>query len=320
MTKRDGSENDHERDEMTNSATSSSSSSESEQSTPEEQTTPDDELSAIRADDALLDALSGSDPGTADRVGDEELNALLLAWRRDVDSEPLPELVDTSTAATTVRAAALASGRRGRARRRLLVVPAAAAAAVLAIGFTGTALAARDAQPGDTLWGLSKVLYADHARTIEAAASVRIDLQNAYLAIAQERYDDARRSLAEAERALNQVPVEGELVQLKARHTQLMERLEQPEGAATPTTSSSSTASEPSTATGTESSQTPTTSSPSVRPSPSTDPSTGTTSEPPTSTSTPTTSSPTGDSTNSESGGTNPRFGASVPGVAVPTD
>ncbi|EHR59494.1 anti-sigma-D factor RsdA [Saccharomonospora cyanea] len=186
------------------------------------------DLSAIQADDALLDALGGADSRVTDGLGDHELSALLLAWRRDVDSEAIPELVDTPSAVTTVRTAVAARNARGRGRRRMLV-PVAAAAAVLAIGFTGTALAARDAQPGDTLWGLSKVLYADHARSVEAAASVRTDLDAARLAIAQERYEDARRALEEAEQALQGVTGEDELAKLRARHTELMAQLGQPE-------------------------------------------------------------------------------------------
>ncbi|WP_024876273.1 anti-sigma-D factor RsdA [Saccharomonospora piscinae] len=185
------------------------------------------DLSAVQADDALLDALGGADSQVADGLGDQELSALLLAWRRDVDSEAIPELVDTNSAVTTVRTAVVARTARGRGRRRMLV-PVAAAAAVLAIGFTGTALAARDAEPGDTLWGLSTVLYADHARSVEAAASVRTDLDEAYLAIAQERFEDARRALGEAEQALHEVTSD-ELAQLRARHNELLAQLDRPE-------------------------------------------------------------------------------------------
>lgn len=267
------------------------------------------ELSAIQADDALLDALGGSDPRVADELGDQELNALLLSWRRDIDSEPIPELVDVPAATTTVRTASFARRKGARVRRRMLV-PVAAAAAVLAIGFTGTALAARDAQPGDTLWGLSKVLYADHARSVEAAASVRTDLQKAYLAIAQERYDDARRALWQAERTLQQVTAEEELVQLKARHTELMAQLEEPQEdrntSTSPTTTSDSTSSS------TDSSTT-TPTSPQVEPLPAEPDSTSTssTTAPPSSTTPTSPSSSTDDSTGSESG-RSPGYGASV--------
>jgi hypothetical protein len=187
------------------------------------------DLSAVQADDALLDALGGSDPKIADGLGDLELNAHLLAWRRDIDSEPLADLVDTDTAMTIVKTAALAkrNGHRGHGRR--LLVPVAAAAAVLAIAFTGTGLAARDAHPGDTLWSLTKVLYADHARSVEAAAAARVDLETANIALAGGRLEDARKALNDAQAALKQVSVEDNLSQLMAQHRQLSAQLVTPD-------------------------------------------------------------------------------------------
>ncbi|GAB3579181.1 hypothetical protein GCM10027445_47330 [Amycolatopsis endophytica] len=183
------------------------------------------DLTAIRADDGLLDSLGGSDPGIADDLGDQELNALLLSWRRDIDSEPLAELIDTDTAVTTIKTAALARRHGQRAHRRRLLVPVAAAAAVLAIAFTGTSIAARDAQPGDTLWGLTKVLYADHARSVEAASAARIDLQQASIALSQGRIAEAQQALAEAAAKLSQVTEEENLSQLMAEHQQLASML-----------------------------------------------------------------------------------------------
>lgn len=186
------------------------------------------DLSAVQADDALLDALGGSDPKIADGLGDQELNALLLAWRRDIDSEPLAELVDNETAVTAVKTAASTKRFGQRERRRRMLVPVAAAAAVLAIAFTGTGLAARDAQPGDTLWGLTKVLYGDHARSVEAAATARVDLEKANIALAGGRVDDARKALEDAQAALKQVAVEDNLGQLMDQHRQLSEQLQSP--------------------------------------------------------------------------------------------
>ncbi|MFE0024024.1 anti-sigma-D factor RsdA [Amycolatopsis sp. NPDC059021] len=191
------------------------------------------DLSAVQADDALLDALGGSDPAIADSLGDQELNALLVAWRRDIDSEPLAELVDVDTAVRTVGAATLARRNSGRGRRRMLV-PVAAAAAVLAIAFTGTGLAARDAQPGDTLWGLTKVLYADHARSVEAAAAAKLDLEKANLALAGGNLDLARKALADAQAALSQVTDAENRDQLLQQHRQLSAQLDDPTAPAPP--------------------------------------------------------------------------------------
>jgi hypothetical protein len=197
------------------------------------------DLTAVQADDALLDALGGSDPQIADGLGDQELNALLLAWRRDIDSEPLAELVDLDTAVTTVKTAALAQKHSGRGRRHRFLVPVAVAAAVLAIAFTGTGLAARDAQPGDTLWGLTRVLYADHARSVEAAATAKVDLERADIALASGKTDEARKALDDAQAALTQVSAEDNLNQLMEQHRQLTAQLQDPTSVNQPPPSSS---------------------------------------------------------------------------------
>ncbi|OLT47727.1 hypothetical protein BJF85_14850 [Saccharomonospora sp. CUA-673] len=184
------------------------------------------DLTVVQADDVLLNALGGPDPQAADELSADELGAVLLAWRRDIDTERIPELVDIDTAVTEIKTAALARKHSGRGHKRRFMVPVAAAAAVLAIGFTGTSLAARDAQPGDTLWGLSKVLYADHARSVEAAASVRSSMDEARLAMASDRYEEARSALSKAETDLRNVTSD-EAEQLKARHTQLMAQLDE---------------------------------------------------------------------------------------------
>lgn len=219
-------------------------------SVPDEVATPDD-LSAMQADDALLDALGGTEQDVADSLDDDELNALLLSWRRDIDSAPIGDLVDTETAVTTIKTASTARAHRGTGAKRRMLVPVAAAAAVLAIAFTGTGLAARDAQPGDMLWGLSKVFYADHARSVQAAASARTDMDTADRAIVDGRFAAAREALQEAASALTRVSTEDNLKQLKAQHQALSRKLNGPEDTPPPDQqlppeSNSSTVSQPS--------------------------------------------------------------------------
>jgi len=203
-----------------------------------------EDLAQIRSDDALLDALAAQvngapstpnghhpvDPTPVD-LDDEQLNALLVAWRQDVDSDPLPEMVDTTTALATVTAA-----KSARRRRPRLLVPVAAAAAVLAVAFAGVGMAARDAQPGDTLWGLSKVLYADHARSVEDAQSVRSDLNNAQQALQQGKIDEAKDALQAAGSQLPAVKSEDGKDDLQAKHESLLEQLTSttPPGTSTP--------------------------------------------------------------------------------------
>lgn len=178
------------------------------------------DLGAVRADDALLDALGGGNPELNSALAGHELSALLLSWRRDVDSEPFGELVDTETAAQTVLTA-----RRAARRRPRLLVPLATAAAVLAIAFTGVSLAARDARPGDALWGLTQMLYTDHAHSVEAAVAVESDLNAARSALSQGRIGDARSALANAQSSLPLVSNEDGRSALSKTHESLVNEL-----------------------------------------------------------------------------------------------
>jgi hypothetical protein len=186
------------------------------------------DLALVHADDEYLDLLGGAriEDGFGDaddpfgEFGDEHLTQLLMSWRRDVDSEPIGELVDTKLATTTVQAAKMRRKRRPR-----LLVPLAAAAAVLAIAFAGVGLMARDAQPGDTLWALSKVLYAERARSVEAAQTVKQDLAQAKAALTEGNLEVAKTKLAEANEALPTVLNEDGKDELVAQHRSLMAQL-----------------------------------------------------------------------------------------------
>lgn len=182
------------------------------------------DLALVHADDEYLDRLAEANLKDQDDLfggfGDDHLTELLMTWRRDVDAEPIDELVDTKLATVTVHAA-----RMQRRRRPRLLVPVAAAAAVLAIVFAGVGLAARDAQPGDTLWALTKVLYADHARSVEAAQAVKADLREAKAALTEGNIDVAKSKLEDAHAALPTVLPDDGKNDLEAEHASLMAQL-----------------------------------------------------------------------------------------------
>jgi hypothetical protein len=176
------------------------------------------DLAAVQADDALLDMIGA---GHIPSDTDDELTRVLAAWRREVHAEPVPELVDTSTALATIRAAA----RQPARRRNPVFGSAAAAAAVFVIAFSGVGLVAKSAQPGDHLWGVTQVLYSDYARSVETAATVRTELNEANTALKQNNPERARAAL---QRVQQQLPVVGEAeghTDLTARHRQLEQRL-----------------------------------------------------------------------------------------------
>jgi hypothetical protein len=181
------------------------------------------DLALVHADDEYLDLLAGANLGDrefGDEFGDDQLSELLMSWRRDVDAEPVDELVDTKLATVTVHAA-----RMQRKRRPRLLVPIAAAAAVLAIAFAGVGLAARGAEPGDTLWALTKVLYADHARSVEAAEAVRADLREARAALTEGDVAMAKSKLEDAHATLPSVLPDDGKTDLEAQHASLVAQL-----------------------------------------------------------------------------------------------
>jgi hypothetical protein len=187
------------------------------------------DLSALRADDELLTALCSFDNSMSAADQDPELKSLLLSWRLDVDAEPIVELVDTDTAM-----AAIEVGSRIRKRKPRYLVPLASAAAVLVIVFAGMGLAARNAQPGDTLWALSQMLYTDHARSVEAAASIRDDLHHATELMEQGHFEEARTVLAQAQQALPSVDTEDGKVTLQQQQQTLLDQLDHSTGISTP--------------------------------------------------------------------------------------
>ncbi|MFD4644052.1 anti-sigma-D factor RsdA [Lentzea sp. NPDC058436] len=225
-----------------------------------------DDLSAVQADDKLLDALGSATPNAAGSLVDDELNALLLAWRNEVETEPFGELVDTDTAIATIQAA-----RPQPVNRHRFLIPLASAAAVLAIAFTGVSLVARDAQPGDALWGLTRVLYSEHAKSIEAAAIINTDLDAARLALREGNVTEAREKLDKIGASLGSVSTADGKAQLEEKHKELEKQLDTNTSTAPPTSTTTKPtkppkSSEPSTTPSTSSTP-PSTTEPSTPPS-----------------------------------------------------
>jgi hypothetical protein len=166
------------------------------------------DLETVQADDALLDALGSG----AAVPGDDELVAMLGAWRADLDSEPLPALrydaLPTPAAAGsagdwaagsggetqilpavgTAEAAAPRRPRRSVVELRPRTVRLAVAAAVVIATAGGVSVAAAGARPNDALWPVVKIVHPGVADV--RAAQDAID--KAREAVDEHRYADAR--------------------------------------------------------------------------------------------------------------------------------
>jgi hypothetical protein len=148
------------------------------------------DLAAVRADDALLDAIAGGavsggfgrDSDVFGRPGqdDDQLAAVLAAWKADIEADPMPELVSLDEAAQAVEAGHAARARRSSPRRRM---PFAVAAAAIAIALCGFTVAVHSAQPGDAMFGLTKVFFAEKAGNAQKAEEARATIDQANTAI-----------------------------------------------------------------------------------------------------------------------------------------
>jgi Anti-sigma-D factor RsdA to sigma factor binding region len=180
------------------------------------------DLAAVQADDALLDMIGGGEHIPSD--ADDELIRVLAEWRREVHAKPVRQLVDTTTAMAMIRAAA----RQPARRRNPVFGSVAAAAAVLVIAFSSVGLVAKSAQPGDHLWGVTQVLYKDYARSVETAATVRTELNEAKAALNQGNPARARAKLQHIQQQLPAVGEDQGRAELIVRQRQLEQTLNGP--------------------------------------------------------------------------------------------
>jgi hypothetical protein len=75
------------------------------------------DLTAVQADDELLDRVAKSDG----HLSLSDLERLLVVWRRSIEVEPQPELVDVDTAQAAIRAGSRGGRRRFRQWMRNLI-------------------------------------------------------------------------------------------------------------------------------------------------------------------------------------------------------
>lgn len=188
------------------------------------------DVADVDAVDGLLDALSRGERPTAADAADGALYDLLLGWRDEVDSTPLPDgpsqhdidsVFGTDDSEDTQQVASLAVARERREERRR---PAAAhhgrnaflvgAAAVLAVAFGSLSVLAYSAQPGDPLWGVNKTFFNSNAEGIELVSALRGDLDAANQALANGDRDRAAALLESVSARLDGVQSAADRVEL----------------------------------------------------------------------------------------------------------
>ena len=195
------------------------------------------DLAALRADDEFVEHFSfgrAPMPGTGDPVEDE-LAAMFSAWVQEVRPEIAAETAAATSAATPAATSAATSaaataespavepetehvaagvaplalrrpGPKHAARPSTPYLRRFAVAATLVVmAGSGVALGAWDAEPGEVLWPVTKVFYAEKARSVEAVVEIKKLQETAREALARGDRPAAAAALAAAEQQLDDV-------------------------------------------------------------------------------------------------------------------
>jgi len=141
------------------------------------------DVAAVRADDALLDALSRDRlPGGWELTdSDHQLASMLAGWRHDIDARPMP-LHPTVDEVEAEIARIDRSTHQRSAYRRLRYVAGAAAVAVVAFG--AVTVLAQNADPGDPLWKVKETMFGSEASATIASSNVQSNMEKAEQALA----------------------------------------------------------------------------------------------------------------------------------------
>ncbi len=179
------------------------------------------DLAAVQADETFIASLESGHWAFAENAladspsAEAALARLVLAWKQEIDAPAFPML---PTVAGSEEA------RPARSRRRLLT-PVAAAAAAVGIALSGVALLAHDAHPGEPLWGVTQVVYADHARSVAAATDAEAAIGRAQRALVAGSPTAARAALERVGTVLGSVTDEDARARLAAQWSQLSAQL-----------------------------------------------------------------------------------------------
>lgn len=122
--------------------------------------------------------------------------------------------------------ATASSHRPRRPPGRRYLVPLSAAAAALVVTFTGVGVTARDAQPGDVLWGVTQVLYPDRTTAVDNASFARAELNAAESAIDSGNRAAAEAALRSAKLQMQAIDDQRQITELRAAHASLAARVD----------------------------------------------------------------------------------------------
>ena len=183
-----------------------------------------DDLSQIAADDRFLDYLAagrsdlagvfaGVSAGVAggsaslrgSAAGARSIAPMLATWRAEIVEPSMPEVPSIPAPRRVMRGPA--DKQPSRSLKPILGV----AAAVCALLMGSVAVGAHSAEPGDALWGLTRVLYSSHAESVKAKLEVTHSIEMAQDFLDKEQAKKAVAPLSSADIQVQKVdPSDGQ--------------------------------------------------------------------------------------------------------------
>ncbi|GAA3965896.1 anti-sigma-D factor RsdA [Gordonia caeni] len=134
------------------------------------------DLQAVRRDDEFLDALAAGGGLPPADEGEAAVGSLLFAWRTEALAPPPPVHPTLADVDAALAAQAAERKRQGFTRHLRLI---SGAAAITAVAAAGLLVLSENSEPGDPLWNVKKVVFAEQAQQTQATINVQNHLERA---------------------------------------------------------------------------------------------------------------------------------------------
>ncbi|ORI23224.1 anti-sigma-D factor RsdA [Rhodococcus sp. 1168] len=187
------------------------------------------DIAAVRRDDQFIESLRNDGPVSTDNADEYRLALLLAGWRAEVISPALPSgpsVDDVVVAVEQEIAAADLSRRNSRRGRSTFLRPIAGAAAAIAVVMGGLVVFSYNSAPGDPLWSVKSVVFAQQANSTVAQIDTTSKLEQAEQLIAAGDVEGARTLLDGATSTTDSVIDRGQRTDLEMWLQRLMDQLQ----------------------------------------------------------------------------------------------
>lgn len=160
------------------------------------------DLQAVHRDDEFLDALAAGGGLPPIDHDEAKLGSILFAWRTETLATPLPQHPTLADVDAALAVQAAERKRKGVARHLRVI---SGAAAITAVAAAGLLVLSENSQPGDPLWNVKKVVFAEQAQQTQATIDVQSSLESAESALAAGNTAEAAAYVDRAERDLQPI-------------------------------------------------------------------------------------------------------------------